>query len=116
MRDFGALWQGVSVGRRNQLLRFLVNAMYVDLGARKIIALQPKEAFLVPVSTMAEKVGLRVLEDTRAAADLCNPEEERNRNIGPTCRWQCEPQGSVVRGFRSDRSTRWSERCVHSRG
>ena len=70
LKDFGTLWQGVSVGRRNRLLKLLINAMYVDLGKRRIIALQPKETFLAPVSTMAEKTGINVIDIFRNSGGL----------------------------------------------
>ena len=70
LRDFGALWQGVSVGRRNQLLRLLFYGMYANLETKNIIALHPRDMFLAPVSRMAEKVDIIVVDSMQNVHEI----------------------------------------------
>ena len=62
LNDFGALWEGTADGRRNRLLRSMLQAIYVDLDKRQIVGLLPKNTFFAPLLSMAERSDVAVLD------------------------------------------------------
>ena len=71
LADFGAFWLEMSVNRKNSLLRQLLDAIYVDLDTRRVVALVPKGTFTSQVITMGNKAGVPVVERPQAVMANC---------------------------------------------
>ena len=67
LADFGTLWLEIPVNRKNKLLRQMLDAIYVNLDTREVVALQPRETFSVQVINMAKNAGVTVLEYSRTS-------------------------------------------------
>ena len=65
MSDFGTVWETASVGRKNRLLKSMLQAIYVDLDAREVIGILPKKAFMALIMAMADRTDVEVLDASR---------------------------------------------------
>ena len=65
LSDFGTVWETASVGRKNRLLKSMLQAIYVDLDAREVIGILPKKAFMAPIMAMADRTDVEVLDASR---------------------------------------------------
>lgn len=52
LNDFRTLWNNASRGQSQQVLRSVLDAIYVDLENREVIGLLPKETFVEPILAM----------------------------------------------------------------
>ena len=55
LSDFGNVWKSASVGRKNRLLKSMLQAIYVDLDNREVVRLLPQKTFLAPIMAMADR-------------------------------------------------------------
>ena len=65
LSDFGTVWETASVGRKNRLLKSMLQAIYVDLDAREVVRLLPKKTFMAPIMAMADRTDVEVLDASR---------------------------------------------------
>ncbi len=65
LNDFGTVWESASVGRKNRLLKSMLQAIYVDLDKREVIGLLPKKTFMAPIMAMADRCDVAVMDATR---------------------------------------------------
>ena len=65
LSDFGTVWETASVGRKNRLLKSMLQAIYVDLDAREVVGILPKKAFMAPIMAMADRTDVEVLDASR---------------------------------------------------
>ena len=65
LNDFGAVWASASVGRKNRLLRSMLQAVYVDLDKREVVGLLPKKSFMAPILAMSDRSDVAVIDAKR---------------------------------------------------
>ena len=65
LNDFGTVWESASVGRKNRLLKSMLQAIYVDLDKREVIGLLPKKTLMAPIMAMADRCDIAVMDATR---------------------------------------------------
>ena len=65
LSDFGTVWETASVGRKNRLLKSMLQAIYVDLDAREVVGILPKKTFMAPIMAMADRTDVEVLDASR---------------------------------------------------
>ena len=65
LNDFGTVWESASVGRKNRLLKTMLQAIYVDLDKREVIGFLPKKTLMAPIMAMADRCDVAVMDATR---------------------------------------------------
>ena len=65
LNDFETVWESASVGRKNRLLKTMLQAIYVDLDKREVIGLLPKKTLVAPIMAMADRCDVAVMDATR---------------------------------------------------
>ena len=63
LKDFPGLWADLTKKERNDLVRTMFDAVYIDFQERRVHALQPKPAFASVIRAMADRSDLQ-LEET----------------------------------------------------
>ena len=101
--DFGAIWDAAELRERKQIVHALLEAVYLDSGARgPIVAIQPRAEF-APLFSLVTKVGA----ENRSPPTDMTPGGESTPVV---------PAGGQRRGLRKQPSTllRWSTRCLRA--
>ena len=62
LEEFKDLWTSASRQEQNDLVRTVLDAVYIDCEQREIVAIQPNRAFAGPLRAMAERSDLALLE------------------------------------------------------
>ena len=65
LNEVPTLWRSLSVGRRNRLLRSMIEAVYVDLENRLVIGIGPKASFRNMAEDMLRATGIAVWDIAR---------------------------------------------------